>query len=288
MSDLKIWINERFLDSKNANVSVFDRGFMYGDGLFETMRSYDGKVFRMMDHLDRLFRSFRVMRLKVPYDAKYLAGTVYATLGLNKLKDAYVRITVTRGDATPGLTAKDDSNPNVVIFAKEFTNYPEHMYSRGISATIVNVRQNEHTPVTGIKSLNFLNYIIARFHAKDGGFDDAILKNSQGNIAEGATSNIFIVRQKELITPSLESGILPGVTRRVVLELARHVHLRARELRITEADLLGADEVFLTNSLVELLPVIKVGGRRIGSGKPGPATGALHSAYKRQVAREAR
>jgi branched-chain amino acid aminotransferase len=288
MSDLKVWINDKFVDTKYATVSVFDRGFLFGDGLFETMRSYGGRVFRMRDHMDRLFRSFRVMRMKLPYSVQYLEDTVYATLAINKLKDAYIRLTVTRGAGKFGLAVKEEFNPNVVIAAREFTESPEHVYSRGISAGIVNIRQNELSPVCGVKSLNFLNYILARFEAKDGGFEDAIIKNTKGYIAEGATSNVFIVTGKELITPSVESGILPGITRKVVIEVARQSRIRVREEFISERELLDADEVFLTNSLVELMPVVRIGGRRIGRGHPGHVTASLRSAYKKQVVKETR
>lgn len=286
MKNMKVWINNRFLNLQDAKVSVFDRGFLYGDGIFETMRSYAGVVFRINEHLDRLLASLRIMGIKPPPTKKYLNDTIYKTLGVNRLKSAYIRLTITRGEGRFGLAYNDKFRSNIVIVTKEFGEYPDSMYRRGISAKVVDIRQNDYSPVSKIKSLNFLNHILARLDAKDQGCDEAILMNTKGYIAEGAASNIFLVRGKSLITPSLESGILPGITRAVVIETAKRLRLGVKEKFIPYRELLNADEVFLTNSLVEVLPVARVDSHKIGGGNVGAITKDLRISYQKQVIKE--
>lgn len=280
---MKIWINNKIVDDRAAKVSVFDRGFLYGDGVFETMRSYSGIVFKADAHLDRLYNSLKVVKIKIPYSKSLLKSQIYKLLKINKLSDAYIRITATRGTGTVGLAKMDCKNPTVVIFVKKFTPYPARMYKNGISVKIVKVRQNENSPVSGVKSISFLNYILARFEAKEAGFDDAIMLNSKGEISECTVSNIFLVKARQLITPSLESGILPGVTRKAILGLASRVGLRAIEKKVTAKELYNADEVFLTNSLMEVMPVVKVDNRLITTGKPGVFTRLLHLEYQSRL-----
>lgn len=283
---MKIWINGRQADQKDAKVSVFDRGFLYGDGLFETMRSYAGVVFRLNRHLSRLFGSFSALKMAPPNNKKYFKEAVLKLLRTNGLKSAYIRIAVTRGEGGFGIGYKDDFSPTVVIVAKEFRGYPEWMHKRGISAKVVDVRQNEYSPLSGVKSMNYLNYILARFRAKEDGCDEAILMNTKGDVTEGATSNIFFVKNDALITPFLDSGILPGVTRETILEIARRLKLKVSERRVSPSELTGADEIFLTNSLAEVLPVTRIGPRRVGRGIPGDLTKLLSISYQKQVIRE--
>ncbi len=280
---MKVWINSKIINDKDAKVSVFDRGFLYGDGVFETMRSYSGIVFKADAHLDRLYNSLRAVKIKIPYSKSLLKSRIYKLLKINKLNDAYIRITATRGTGTVGLAKMDCKNPTVVIFVKKFTPYPARMYKNGISVKIVKVRQNENSPVSGIKSISFLNYILARFEAKKDGLDDAIMLNSKSEICESTISNIFLVKGRQLITPSLESGILPGITRKAILGLASRAGLRPREKKVTTKELYSADEVFLTNSLMEVMPVVKVDNRRINTGKPGIFTRLLHLEYERRL-----
>jgi branched-chain amino acid aminotransferase len=282
----KVWINDRFVDADKAKVSVFDRGFMYGDGVFETMRSYAGVVFKLDEHIKRLYTSLAVLGIRPPCSKARLKAIVYETLKMNALKAAYIKVAVTRGEGRFGIGYKDAFRPNTVIVAKDFEGYPGWMFDRGISAGIAGIRQNEQSVLSRVKSLNFLTYIIARFEAKDMGYDEAILTNTKGDVAEAATSNIFLVKNGAVITPSLLSGILPGITRATALGIARRLGLPVREKAVSCKDLLSADEVFLTNSLAEILPVTQVGRKKIGKGSPGEVTKLLRISYQKEVIRE--
>lgn len=279
-------MNGRIVDGKSARVSVFDRGFLYGDGAFETMRSYDGTVFRIDKHLDRLFRSLKRLAIRYPHPKKYLKDAVYRTLSANGLKDAYIRLTVTRGEGRIGMYHKDRFRPNAVIVARGFYGYPAKVEKGGVSAKIIDFVQNESSFLSSIKSLNFLGYITARMRAQAAGYDEAILTNTKGDIAEAATSNIFFVRNGRLVTPGAESGILEGVTRKTVLEIAKRSKIRVSERRVTASELLKADEVFLTNSLAEVIPVTSVDSRKIGGGRVGDMTVFLRALYRAEVRRE--
>ena len=281
----KIWIHGKFVDSDKAKISVFDRGFMYGDGVFETMRSYAGRVFKLDQHLDRLFESLKIIKLKHKYSKRYLHDAIYNTLRTNRLSSAYIKLTVTRGEGRFGISYKNIFSPNVVITAKDFEGYPGWMFDIGLSAKITGV-QDERSITSRIKSLNYLPYILARDDAKRKGFDEAILTNTQGFITEGATSNIFVVKNNGLITPSPASGILSGITRGVIIEIAKKLKVNVREKLISRRELLIADEIFLTNSLAEVLPVTKVDSKRIGSGLVGDITKLLHISYQKSVIRE--
>lgn len=281
----KVWINKKLVDSDKARISIFDRGFMYGDGLFETMRAYSGVIFEIDQHINRLFSSLKLARFSSPYPREILKREIYRTLKANHLKDAYIRLAMTRGEGRFGMEHKDVFSPNTVIITKEFTSYPSRMYNEGITAGVVGTRQNELSIISGIKSSSFLNYIVARLEAKRSGFDEAILANSKGHIAECATSNIFVVKGRNLITPSRASGILPGITRSVIMRLARKHGIIVKEALMTRRTLYGADEVFLTNSLAEVLPIVRIDRKKIGRGFPGPVTRFLHSAYRKEVAR---
>ena len=278
---MKIWLNNKIVNDKNAKVSIFDRGFLYGDGVFETMRSYNGTIFRLDDHLGRLYGAFEVTGIKILYPKKFLRQKIYELLKINKLDNAYIRVTVTRGIGTIGLAKIECENPTVVIIVRKFTPYPDRMYKNGICVKIVKVGQNENSPISGIKTTSFLNYILARLEAKKAGFDDAIMLNSKREVSESTVSNVFLIRGRALITPSLESGILPGVTRNAVLRLAERAGLKPTEKRVAVKELRRADEVFLTSSLMEIMPVVKIDEKVIGKGKPGLFTEKIHFEYKR-------
>lgn len=281
----KVWINGKFVDSNKAKVSVFDRGFMYGDGAFETMRSYAGVVFRINEHLKRLSLSLKTLKIKVPYPVKTLKDNIGKSLCINNLRSAYIKIIVTRGEGRFGLSYKDIFVPNVVIISKEFEGYPDRIFNCGINAEIIGTH-NERSAIAGIKTLNYLAFIMARFRAKEEGFDDAILTNTKGYITEGATSNIFLIKEGVLITPAPESGILPGITRGVIINIAKTLKIPVREKTVSRKELLNADEVFFTSSLAEVLPVTKVGSKRIGPGKVGALTKLFRISYQKQVIRE--
>jgi len=273
MKNAQIWINGRLFDAAEARVSVNDRGFLYGDGVFETMRSYAGVVFKIDRHLGRLNKALKVLKIRPPYPKEIIEKAVYKTLETNGLKSAYIRLTITRGGA----------DPTAVIIVREFEGSPAAMYRNGITVKIANTRQNEYSPLTGIKSLNFLNYIIAKEESMAEGFDNAILLNTKGDVAEGSTSNVFMVKKNRLITPAISCGILPGITRGVIIEIAGRMKIKVRERRVSPKELLSGDEVFLTNSLAEVLPVTKIGAKKIDDGMPGDLTKLLHISYQKEV-----
>ncbi len=282
----KIFFNGSFVSAARAKISVFDRGFLYGDGLFETMRAYWGEVFRLGDHLDRLFRSAKEIELSFSYTPKKLGNIIKRIVKINSLSEAYIRLTISRGVSDPGLISKSESPATLVIVAREFRPLSPSEYRKGWRATIVETRQNQASPVSRLKSLNFLNNILARREAKAKRVDEGILLNSVGDVTEASTSNIFLVKRGSIITPPEESGLLPGITRGVVLELANSPGLKAYKRRISLDELMAADEAFLTNSLIEIMPLVEIDGRQIGKGKPGPVTQRIREAYKSLVKSE--
>jgi len=281
----KVFINGKFVDIKKARISIFDRSFLYGDAVFETMRGYAGVIFKLDKHLGRLLNSSKILRIKHSYTKDYLGKAVYKTLAANKLKSAYVRLVMTRGEGRFGIGYKDEFRPNLIVVGKNFEGYPGWMFSKGVSAGIIGI-QNEYSALSRIKTANYLNFILARFNAQSAGFDEAILTNTKGDVAEGATSNIFLVRSNSIITSSIESGILPGITRSVVIDIARRLKLPVRQRAVSMRELSRADEVFFTNSLAEILPVTRIDSKKIGSGEIGPITKLLRVSYQKQVIRE--
>ena len=281
----KVYINGKLVNTDKAKISIFDRSFLYGDAAFETMRGYAGVVFRLDEHLARLIGSLKILRVKDAYTKDYLKKAVYEVLNANRLKSAYVRIVVTRGEGRFGIGYKDTFKPNLIIVAKDFEGYPGCIFSKGIDAKIIGVT-NEYSVLSKMKTANYLNYILARFDAQSAGSDEAILTNTKGCITEGATSNIFIVKNNGLITPSESSGILPGITRGVIIEIAKKLKISVKEKLLSRRELLGADEIFLTNSLAEVLPVTRVDSKRVGSGLVGDITKLLRISYQKAVIRE--
>ncbi|MCX5715860.1 MAG: aminodeoxychorismate lyase [Candidatus Omnitrophica bacterium] len=277
---MKVWLNSKIIDANTAKVSIFDRGFLYGDGVFETMRGYGSSVFKIDEHLDRLYGSLKRIGIKIPYSKTLLKKQISRLIKINRLADAYVRVTATRGEGRIGFAAISLKRSTVIIAVNPFTPYPKKMYQKGVSLKITKIRQNENSPLSGIKSTSFLNYILSRMSAKTAGFDDALLLNSEGRIAEAAISNIFMVKGKYLITPPVKDGILPGITRSTILKIAWPIGLKPKQVSILPEQLYSADEVFLTNSLMEVMPVVKINSRKIGSGKPGIFTKMFHSAYR--------
>ncbi len=265
-------------------VSEYDRGLLYGDGIFETMRSYDGAIFRLEEHLDRLFGSADMVKIKMPLSKKELKRNIYAAIRKRRLKDASVRITVTRGEGSFRLSDECKKfDPTLIITARPFKGYPSRYYSCGITVDISAIRQNEFSPLSKIKSLSFLNYILGRMSARERGFDEAIFLNTNGYVAEAATSNIFAVKGKRIFTPSIDSGVIPGITRSCIIKIAQNIGMKVRERKIRAKELVSSDELFLTNSIAEVLPVVRVGRSRIGKGVPGKVTKLLHSCYRKML-----
>ena len=285
MLKMKVWINGKLIDINKAKISIFDRSFLYGDAVFETMRGYAGAIFKLDAHISRLLGSLKMLKIKHAYTKDHLKEVVYKTLNANNLKNAYVRVLVTRGEGRFGIGYKDTFIPNLIIVAKDFEGYPELMFSKGVSAKVIGVT-SEYSILSNIKTANYLNFILARSNAQDSGFDEAILTNTKGHITEGATSNIFLVRSSSLVTPSIKSGVLPGITRSVIIDIAKRLKMPVKEKAVSRRELSEADEVFLTNSLAEVLPVTKVGSKHIGTGLVGQVTKLLHVSYQKQVIRE--
>jgi len=281
-----VWLNGTLCPKKDAKISIDDRGFLLGDGVFETMRSYRGNVFRLGRHLSRLLDSLAVIHLTIAYQPEELKQAVYDTLKANRLQDAYIRLTVTRGQGGRGIDLPEKLSPTAIVTAREFIPYKKRFYEEGMRAGISVIKQNSSSPVSRIKSLNFLPNILARIEAKQEGLDEAILLNTEDFICEGTVSNIFLVKHGNLITPDKESGILPGVTREVIIELALREGIRIEERKVKPSELKEADECFLTNTLMEVMPVSEIDGVKICRGKPGPLTLHFMEWYKDLVRKE--
>jgi branched-chain amino acid aminotransferase len=276
-----VYLNDRFVPETDAVVSVFDHGFLYGDGVYETMRAYRGRVLLLAKHLGRLERSASRLHLALPVPIERVGDLVRASIERNRLQDAYIRITVSRGPGEIGLDPALCKTPTLVIISKPFRPYPESFYSDGVEIAIVRTRRNlpEALPPE-VKSLNFLNNILAKIEATATGAYDGVMLNHRDELTEATTSNLFVVHNGRLRTPALECGILEGITRGIVLHLAQELALPTEETRLGVADLFGADECFLTNTTLEVLPVTKVNGRPVGSGRPGQVTGRLHHSFR--------
>jgi len=276
-----VYLNGDFLPEDRASVSIFDRGLLYGDGLFETVRAYGGRLFRLDRHLERLADSARQIGLPPIGD---LSGPANELLARNSLADAYLRITVTRGVGL-GLEATETS-PTVLIIARPLNLPPPETYARGYAVRIVPAEHARGAALPGLKSLCYLDKILARRRAREQGADEALLVNSAGALTEAAASNVFLVLGGRLVTPALDQGVLPGITRDAVIELARDVELSVEEEVVPAGLLRDAEECFLTNSIMEIMPVTRADDYLIGRGRPGPITAQLRQAYAELVRRE--
>jgi branched-chain amino acid aminotransferase len=283
MSDI-VYLNGNLVPRDEARISPFDYGFLYGYGVFETMRSYNGTVFRLDRHLTRLERSANILGFSTgsPDFAKAVNNTLYA----NGLKDARIRIAVSIGEGAMVPDISSCTQPTVIITATPYQPYPQSMYDRGFTAMISSIRRNSGSPLTGAKSACFAENLLAKREAKSHGVDEAICLNDKGNLTEASTSNLFLVKDNQLYTPSIESGILPGITREAVLEIAAQSGIYYAESALAPDDLLYTDEAFVTNSVIEVMPLTSVSGNQIGNGRPGVMTGAIASAYRELVKKE--
>jgi branched-chain amino acid aminotransferase len=281
---MQIYINGSFYTREEAKVSVFDHGYLYGDGIYETLRSYDGYVFKLIEHLARLKQSADMMGLTLLLDEDGVKRAIYDTLSRNGLKDAYIRLSISRGPGEIGLDPELCPTPTLVIIAKQFFDYRREFYQDGVKIAVVETRRTHpETLNPAIKSTNFLNNIFAKMEAKRAGAFEGIMLNHANFIAEGTISNIFMVKDGVLTTPPLIAGILEGVTRDLVLRLAGSLGITVYEELFTEAVLSEADEVFITNTTMEIMPVKEVGDNEIGP--PGKVTKMLAEAYKQEVLR---
>jgi branched-chain amino acid aminotransferase len=282
-----IYLNNSFVPKDEAKVSVFDHGLMYGDGIFETLRSYNGTVFRIDSHIDRLFGSAEMIRLAIPKGKNELKEIIYQSLKINRLKEAYIRISITRGEGEIGLDPDLCKEPTIIVISKPFTPYQEEIYRKGVRIIISAVRRMPPEALDpAIKSLNFLNNILARISAKDKKAFDALMLNARGYVTETTTANIFMVKKGLLITPPLSSGILRGITRSAIILISRAIGTDLLEQDILPSDLYKADETFLTNTSLEIMPVVEVDGNLIRDGRPGEITRRLLEEYRSLIAQE--
>ncbi len=271
-----IFINDRLVPEAEARISVFDHGLLYGDGVFEGLRSYAGRVFRLDAHLDRLWASARAICLEIPLAKEALAKAVIDTLAANGLEDGYIRLIVTRGAGTLGLDPNRCSNPQVIIIADTISLYPQEFYDHGLRIVTAATQRIQPAALSPrIKSLNYLNNIMAKLEGLRAGCVEALMLNHKGEVAECTGDNVFVVRSGRLLTPPPDAGILEGITRNAVMELAHAAGIDCREATLTRHDLYTADECFLTGTAAEVIPVVDIDGRAIGSGVPGPVTSRL-------------
>ena len=281
---LKIWVDGQFYDKDGAKISVYDHGLLYGDGVFEGIRVYRGKIFECEAHLRRLFDSARAIRLTLPLSAEQLKAAMQETVLINKFSDCYIRLVATRGVGYLGLNPNRCPKPSIFIIADSIELYPPEMYEKGMSiitSSVVRTHPNSLSP--RIKSLNYLNNILAKVEAADAGVPEAVLLNQDGNVAECTGDNIFIVREGQVQTPTTSDGILEGITRQTILKLCEALSIPCREKTLQRHDLYIADECFLTGTAAEVVPVTRIDGRSIGSGAPGPVTRKLMEAFHKLV-----
>ncbi len=275
-----IFLNGTITEETRGHVSVRDRGFLYGDGIFETLRAYDKKPFRLEEHVTRLLNSARHFEIPFPYTPQQIRHIIVQLLTRNNLQDAYIRMTLSRGTGTNGLIPAGICSPTFVIHTKPFIAYPATLYKTGMSLIASPVRRSTTCPLSAHKTLNYLANYLVKKGAVDKGVHDAIILNTEGHVAECAVSNFFIVARGTVITPSLQANILPGITRKVILELCKETGIHASEELFGLERVFASDEVFLTNSLMEVMPVSEINGQAIGRLIPGAITSLLHDKYK--------
>ena len=277
---MKVYLNGKLVDKAKATVSVFDHGLLYGDGVFEGIRAYNGRIFRLEEHIDRLLESAKTIALKIGMSKKKLIEATVATCKANNIKNGYIRLVVTRGVGSLGLNPYLCSKPQIIIIADSLKMYSKELYENGLSVVTAATCRNLNEALSPrVKSLNYLNNIMAKIEALNAGCMEALMLNAQGLVAEASGDNIFIIKGKKVITPSKDMGILEGITRNAVMELARAKGLEVIECAMTRHDVFTADECFLTGTGAEVIPVITLDNRKIGTGKPGRVTKALIAAF---------
>jgi branched-chain amino acid aminotransferase len=276
----KIYINGKLYDKADARISVYDHGLLYGDGVFEGIRVYNGKVFRLREHVDRLYESARHIQLEIPISREKMAEAISSTVLANGRQDGYIRALVTRGAGTLGLDPRKTSDPQIIIIVEDIALYPRELYDHGLDIiTAGTIRNHPDALNPRIKSLNYLNNIMAKMEAIQAGCLEALMLNHKGEVSECTGDNIFIIKRGTLKTPPLDAGILEGVTRNAVLELARAAQMPVLEVALTRHDIYIADECFLSGTAAEVIPVVKCDGRLIGNGQPGPLTKQLRERF---------
>ncbi|KIL47568.1 branched-chain-amino-acid transaminase [Jeotgalibacillus campisalis] len=287
MSEQLIFLNGEYVTKENAKVSVYDHGFLYGDGVFEGIRSYNDNVFRLDEHLVRLYDSAKSILLEIPYTKEEMTEIVLQTLRKNNLSNAYIRLVVSRGIGNLGLDPFSCKVPNVIVIAESLSLFPKELYDSGIEIVTVASRRNRSDVLSPkVKSLNYLNNILVKIEAGLAGVPEALMLNDQGYVAEGSADNIFIIRNKKILTPPGYVGALEGITRNAIIEMAKEKGYSMEEAVFTRHDVYVADEVFLTGTAAEVIAVVKVDGRSIGTGVPGVITNELLEAFRNLVVKD--
>ncbi|KIL49862.1 branched-chain-amino-acid transaminase [Jeotgalibacillus soli] len=287
MAEQWIFMNGGFVKKEDAKISVYDHGFLYGDGVFEGIRAYDGNVFRLKEHLVRLLDSAKSILLQIPYTLDELSDIVVQTLQKNELQDGYIRLVVSRGQGDLGLDPFKCKDPQVIVIAEKLALFPEALYEKGLNIVTVASRRNRSDVLSPkVKSLNYLNNILVKIEASLAGVPEALMLNDQGYVAEGSADNIFIVRNNKIMTPPGYVGALEGITRNAIMELAIDKGYDMTEQVFTRHDVYTADEVFLTGTAAEVIAVVDVDGRTIGEGVPGPVTQELLQDFRQLVIRD--
>ncbi len=277
---MKIYINGEYFEKEDAKISVYDHGLLYGDGVFEGIRSYGGKIFKREEHIDRLWDSAKAIRMEIPMTKDEMIEAVEKTLAVNGLTDGYIRLIVTRGVGDLGLDPDKCGTPQVIIIADLIALYPPELYEKGLEIVTVSTPRNHPAALSPrIKSLNYLSSIMAKIEGKQAGCVEALMLNHKGELAECTADNFFIVRKGRLLTPPSDAGILEGITRNAVMDIAREMGVEVLEIVLTKYDAYVADECFLTGSAAEVIAVVKIDGRTIGDGKPGPITRELKDRF---------
>jgi len=277
---MEIYINGKYYSREDAKISVFDHGLLYGDGVFEGIRVYNNRVFRLQEHLLRLYESARAIALSIPIPREQIQQDILKTLRRNGMSDAYIRLVVTRGEGNLGLNPFACRDPQVIIIVDKIALYPREHYEKGLSVITAATQRNLPEAVNPrIKSLNYLNNILAKIEAITSGVEEAIMLNSFGLVSECTGDNIFSICKGVILTPAISMGVLEGITRNVVVSLARQHKIPVKQVVMTRHDLFIAEEAFLTGSAAEIVPVVKIDGRLIGDGRPGPITRKLMEWY---------
>ncbi|HIE11560.1 MAG TPA: branched-chain-amino-acid transaminase [Kiritimatiellae bacterium] len=283
---MKVYLNGKLLDKTEARISVLDHGLLYGDGVFEGIRAYNGRIFMLERHIDRLYASARAIALEIPISKERMAADIIRTCRANRIRNGYIRPIVTRGVGTLGLNPFVCRNPQVIIIASRIQLYPPDLYEEGLELVTVGTLRNLPEAINPrIKSLNYLNNILAKIEALNAGVMECIMLNAQGFVAEASGDNVFVVKGNRIVTPPSWCGALEGVTRGVVMELAAEMGYDVREEVLSRYDLYTAEEVFLTGTAAEIIGVVKIDRRAVGAGSPGPVTRSLMAAFRQLVRR---
>jgi branched-chain amino acid aminotransferase len=280
----RIYISGKLYDKADAKISVYDHGLLYGDGIFEGIRIYSGKIFRLCEHLSRLYEGARSIKLDIPLNREQMEEAIQSTVQANSKRDGYIRLVVTRGAGYLGLDPRKASNPQVIIIVDDIALYPPELYENGLEImTVSTIRNHPNALNPRIKSLNYLNNIMAQIEAVQAGCFEALMLNHKGEVAECTGDNIFLAKRGVLRTPPTDAGILEGITRAAVIELAQRADIPVQEVALTRHDIYAADECFLTGTAAEVVPVVQCDGRVIGTGRPGPLTKQLREQFQRLV-----